>query len=262
MDVMSDFIEDFSRFIAEKTAQHPMVIHINPIGLFRLGRNNKERFENFNSLLLSIEKYGGNILIPTYSYSYSSNELYNPLETPSKLDAVSEYLRQNHATRRTFDPHFSYIQFGSFFKEHHYAVRDHNSFGIGSLLDELFKANGYLASLGNIIGYWTEVHYLEQKLDIPYRFNKSFKGITKFGNDSMESMITFYCRNHTFNLGVDLSLMANDLVKEERVEFWKNDLIDFQFEVMKFQDLYTFIQTKVEDSPYYLCIDKNKKRSY
>ena len=157
-NLMRQFIESFSLFVAEKTLNQPMAIHINPIGLYGLGRNNEERLLVFNELLLCIENRGGNILIPTYSYSYTSGEIYDFLHTPSKVDVVSEYLRINNCFKRTYDPMFSYLQFGCFFDARHYVVRDHNSFGQGSLLDELFEADGYIASLGDVLRYWTEIH--------------------------------------------------------------------------------------------------------
>ena len=97
--------------IASKTKNNPLIIHINPIGLIRLGHNNEERFNKFNTILNDIQNSGGNIAIPTYSYSYARNELYDMRNTPSNLDVVSEYLRKKNVLKRTIDPNFSYLLF-------------------------------------------------------------------------------------------------------------------------------------------------------
>ena len=80
--------------VASKTKNNPLIIHINPIGLIRLGHNNEERFNKFNNILNDIQNSGGNIAIPTYSYSYAQNKLYDMRNTPSNLEVVSEYLRK------------------------------------------------------------------------------------------------------------------------------------------------------------------------
>ena len=63
-------IKDF----ATLTSKSPIAIHLNPSGLIRLGKNNKNRFEVFRKFILSVENLGGNILIPTFSYSFVDKE--------------------------------------------------------------------------------------------------------------------------------------------------------------------------------------------
>ena len=55
--------------LSHKTKSNPLIVHINPVGLFRMARSNKERFEKFNIMLNEVQNNGGNIAIPTYSYS-------------------------------------------------------------------------------------------------------------------------------------------------------------------------------------------------
>jgi len=260
---MSAGLEAFAQRLADKTRHHPMVIHLNPIGLFRLGHNNRTRLAAFDAFLSCVEASGGQLFIPTYSYSYTANKPYDVLHTRSSLDAVSEYVRQQHAPQRTYDPLFSYVQFGDFLAHKHYTIRDHNSFGAGSLLEAVFEADGYIGSLGHTLGFWTEVHYIEHQLRMPYRQDKCFSGTTKMpDNNPVPSQTTFYCRDHSFNLGVDLSRMAKDLMREGKIYIWKNEGVDFQFEVIKFKALFQFLQGKLQADPMYLCIGRDQIRSY
>jgi len=101
--------------IVKKTKYNPLILHINPIGLLRIGDNNESRFEKFNTILNNIQNAGGNIAIPTFSYSYAQNKLYDMINTPSNLDEVGEYLRKKNVKKRTIDPNFSYLLFGNNF---------------------------------------------------------------------------------------------------------------------------------------------------
>ena len=78
----------------------PLMLHINPVGLIRLGANNIERYSNLNVILNNIQKNGGNIAVPAYSYSYTKKEIYNIRNTPSDLNEISEFLRVNNKGKR------------------------------------------------------------------------------------------------------------------------------------------------------------------
>ena len=71
---------------AKLTSKSPMIIHLNPSGLIRLGNNNENRFEEFRRFVVSVENLGGNILIPTFSYSFVGEEsvfdVYKDAELP------------------------------------------------------------------------------------------------------------------------------------------------------------------------------------
>ena len=53
-----------------KLKSNPLMLHINPIGLFRLASDNPQRFSKFNLILNKVKNSGGNIAIPDYSVSF------------------------------------------------------------------------------------------------------------------------------------------------------------------------------------------------
>jgi len=243
-------------FVAKKTRSNPLIMHINPIGLLRLAHDNEERFNRFNVILNSVQTSGGNIAVPTYSYSYTKNEIYDIKTTPSCLDDVSEYLRKKNVIKRTADPNFSYLLFGDDFSTDHYKVDDYASFGNGGLIEDVFLHDGYLGAIGGALEYLTEVHFIEKKLDVDYRFDKKFDGVSiDYSGTKKNSTTTFYCRDLKLDYGVSLVRMKHDLIKEGLIEKWNIADYNLKIEVIKFCDLYNFIKVKLIDNPKYLCLE-------
>lgn len=99
-------MKSIANTIAAKTKDRLASIHIDAIGLIRLGHTNEERLENFDRILVSAEQMGGNIMIPTFSYTYPKKEVFSILETPSDVGLVTEFLRKRYPHKRTIDPFF------------------------------------------------------------------------------------------------------------------------------------------------------------
>jgi aminoglycoside N3'-acetyltransferase len=240
--------------VANNTKYEPLIIHINPLGLFRMGDSNKERFLHLNIVLNKIQKNGGNIATPAYSYSYTKNEIYDIKNTHSSLDEISEYLRKNNKIKRTIDPNFSYVLFGNGFSNRHLVMSDYSSFGEGSLIDEVFNKDGYLGAIGGALEYLTEVHFLERKLNVAYRFDKVFKGIS-IGNNGKNNnnKVTYFCRDYSYL--PSFIKLKKDLLSSGLVSVWKITDLNLQIEVVKIQELYLFIKEKLEFNSEYL-LDK------
>jgi len=229
------------------------MLHINPTGLIRLGKNNKERYSNLNIILSCIQKNGGNIAVPTYSYTYTKKKIYNVKDTPSDLDGVSEFLRVNNKDKRTADANFSYLLFGNEFSNRYFSISDYSSFGENSLIDEVFKKDGYLGAIGGALEYLTEIHYLERKLNIPYRFDKIFKGSSIDVNGKLvNNQVTYYCRDLTSSYSVSFVQLKVDIRLEGLVKIWKLEEYNLKIEVVKIRELYAFIKEKLSIDPEYL----------
>ena len=223
------------------------------MGLIRIGKNNEERFKVLNEFLNDIKSSNGNIAIPTYSYSYAKNKLFDIIKTPSELGEVSEYLRKRNVEKRTYDPNFSYLLFGDNFSNRHLKDGDSSSFGEGSFIEDIYLQDGYLGSIGGALEYLTEIHYIEKKLNMDYRFDKVFKGKTididgqvQFNNS------TFYCRDLGEKYNASFVQLKHDLLKENLIEEWKVNDISLKFQVIKFRKLFDFIKNKLINNPKYL----------
>jgi aminoglycoside 3-N-acetyltransferase len=234
--------------------QHtPLIIHINPIGLIRTGKNNVSRFLKLNTVLNKIKDYGGNMAVPAYSYTYTKNEIYDLVNTPSDLNEISEYLRANNKDKRTADANFSYLLFGDGFSNRHFSVSDYSSFGEGSLIDEVYNKDGYLGAIGGALEYLTEIHYLERKLNVSYRFDKIFKGASISTNGKVvNNQVTYFCRDLEADYSVSFVQLKEDIRLEGLVKIWRLEEYSLKIEVVKIQELYAFIKEKLLNNPEYL----------
>lgn len=244
--------------LAAKTKDRLASIHIDAIGLIRLGQTNEERLNNFSQIISFAEQIGGNIMIPTFSYTYPKNEIFSVLETPSDVGAVTEFLRKSYPYKRTIDPFFSYLVFGGKWPEY-FKVQDYECFGDKSLIADLFSQDGYICCVGNVFHNTpTEVHYIEKLLGVEYRFNKVFHGIIKdCEGKHHQQKTTFYCRKY-LELEPDMTRLDNDLKNSGLFEYWRDDKVDFEIQAISFQQLYDFVKDKITRNHGYLCSTKSE----
>ncbi len=259
-------MKSIANTIAAKTKDRLASIHIDAIGLIRLGHTNEERLENFDRILVSAEQMGGNIMIPTFSYTYPKKEVFSILETPSDVGLVTEFLRKRYPHKRTIDPFFSYLVFGEK-RSGYLKVQDYECFGDKSLIADLFLQNGYICCVGNIFHNTpTEIHYIEKLLGVDYRFDKVFCGIIKDCEGKYhQQRTTFYCRKYVDEVQPDMTKLESDLKKNDLFEYWRADSTDFEIQAISFHQLYDFVKAKVATDPGYLCstndeYENNKKK--
>ena len=89
---LNEQLEKMAELMSEKTKDCLASIHIDIAGLIRLGEMADDCLENFNQLILRVESLGGNIMIPTFSYTYPKNIPFNLLDT-RKIEVSIKYKR-------------------------------------------------------------------------------------------------------------------------------------------------------------------------
>jgi aminoglycoside 3-N-acetyltransferase len=239
--------------LALKITTNPLIIHINPIGMLRIANSNLERFEKLNSIFIEIQNYGGNLAIPTYSYSYTNNEIYDVINTETSLDSLSEYLRKKNKFKRTIDPNFSYLLFGNNFDNKHFSVTDYDSFGVESLIDDIYLHNGYLGAVGGALNYLTEYIYLENKFKVNYRYDKKFEGITiDYQGNKKKSIVTYFCKNRELYTKASLEKLQYDLRAGDLIEELTINEYELTIELIRIKVLANFVQEKILADPKYL----------
>jgi len=250
---------EFIKLLAQKTRQNPISIHIDVVGLLRIAPTNDARLSELSDIISQASCQGGNIIIPAYSYSYTKNEDYDILHTPSDVGVAAEYLRSKFADKRMVDALFSYLVFADQISKKHFEIKDYESFGDDSLIGELFAKDGYVGSIGGVLSYTTEVHFLERLLGVSYRYNKSFTGtIIDYTGKKHKQKITFYCRKLDSGLRPNLLRLEKDLRQDGLVEIFKIDGYGFEMEAVKIKALYEYIGRKIRENPFYLCSGINE----
>jgi aminoglycoside 3-N-acetyltransferase len=136
----------------------------------------------------------GTWVLPAYSYSYTSGEVFDPATTPpGNMGLLTEVLWQRPDFHRSHDPIFSVIATGARAEE---LVRDvpDDCFGEDSFYARLLAADGAICNVG-IGSHAALIHHVEQKLGVPYRYIKMFKGTTRVDGAERESEVAYNVRD-------------------------------------------------------------------
>ncbi|HRB00940.1 MAG TPA: AAC(3) family N-acetyltransferase [Ignavibacteria bacterium] len=253
---------NFAKLLAEKTKDNPAFIHLDFIGLIRLGKTNEIRIDKFCEMLKEIENEGGNICIPAFTLSYTRNEIFNMPESPAvNIGMLPEVIRQKFPDKRTSDGLFSFTAIGNNFSKDNFIPKDTASFG-DSLMAEVFEKDGYLASIGGVFRNSTEIHYLEKLLEVDYRSDKIFEGdLIDTENNLHRQKVTYFCKNFDYNLWYDFSELEKELKNEELMEIIRSDDNSIYIEMIKFKTVFEFLKDKIKKDKNYLIRELKDKRT-
>lgn len=249
-------IEHIANEIIKIIGATPITIHLDMIGLYKLGKTNDERVNNFRKILLSVESKGGSILIPVYSMSYTRKEQYSIKNSPSVVGFTTQWLLEKDYKRRTSDPIFSYLLYSKdkSLLKHLDIIKQYNSFGENGIIKELYKSNAYLGTIGCGVKMLSEIYLIENQRGCSYRKNKSFNGQTMLLDDEIiNTEAIYFCRyiEKYPKLISEFGKLQNDLLKEKVVHNINidNKLLIF---TIQFEKLNEFILEKTSSDEYYL----------
>ena len=255
---MTELAETIMDSLAELTRERPMFMHFDSIGLLYLDKTNQDRLECFDAILNGVAGKGGNLIIPAYSYSFCRQEVFNVDGSPTTLGEPHEFLRARNPGKRTSDGIFSYLVFGSHsvFTPHLEKREVQDSFGSGSLIEGILELDGWISAIGGCIHNTTEIHHIEKKLKVPYRFDKEFPGeVIHPGGELYQQTVIFFCRDLEFfeknSLGTRLRRMYDDMESENKM-MELNIQGDFLVEYVPFQRLHEYAGERVAREPHYL----------
>ncbi len=163
----------------------------------------------------------GTIIMPTFSYSFCDNEVFDINRTRSKVGVLTEYFRQQPDTSRTGHPIFSVGIWG----KHQQQLLDvgPDSFDRSSIFGKLHDMHAKNLYFGApFINSCTFIHYIEQLHGVPYRHVRTFSGTAKDGDDVHEATCTYLVRNSETDVIYDVTrfeklLRSNEMLKVARV---------------------------------------------
>lgn len=240
-----------------------MFLHFDAIGLLYMGSSNESRLEAFSNILSNIADRGGNVIVPAFSYSFCKGESFDLQNTPTSLGSSHEYLRSHSQKRRTSDGIFSYLVFGNHpvFEKYMGKIQNQNCFGETSLSSEILQLDGLIGSIGGVIQSTTEIHHIEKKLRVEYRYDKAFTGsvIPPYG-DRYDQEAIFFCRDLDFYkktlLGSDLNRLYSDLGDSKKVHEVNVDN-EFLLDYVAYADIYDTTKAAMITDPYYLLAKRS-----
>ncbi|MHB8062985.1 MAG: AAC(3) family N-acetyltransferase [Ruminiclostridium sp.] len=188
-------IEDItSALIAGGVKQGDTIfIHADVSTIGRLAQANRSLF--LGGILTAFKEavgLQGTIIMPTFTYSFCRGEIYDIKNSPSTVGCLTEYFRNLSEVVRTKDPIFSTAIWGKNAKE--YVNVSKNCFGTDSIFDYMHRDNAKIVMFGTPKFPLTHFHYVEQKLNMPYRFIKKFTGIIKNNDEEYSDEVFYFVR--------------------------------------------------------------------
>lgn len=123
----------------------------------------------------------GTILIPTYTFSFTKQEVYDVQNTPSPGGPWStsggflEYFRRQPGVIRSRDPIHAVAGLGPKAEELLTGLPN-TCFGKGSVHERLMDAGGKICTIGVGLYEASFRHHVEELVGVPFRFNKLFTG--------------------------------------------------------------------------------------
>jgi len=133
-------------------------------------------------------------VVPTFNYDFSTRgKHYKHEGTPSQVGVFTNYCLFQKKMHRTFHPVFSFIVGGEALLVH-LITNDvsKDAFGDGSVFDRLYDLNAKIVMLSVPATKMTFCHYVEQRMNVWYRYKKYFTGlVTKDGQTWIDTFSLF-----------------------------------------------------------------------
>lgn len=153
-----------------------VMLHSNIGPLFKFLKKQKYNFEvkDIAECIMEYFSSNGTLIIPTFNFEFCKGKSFSLKNTPSKMGVLSEEFRIISQKNRTWHPVYSFSIFGKIPKRQ-IENRNYSAFGEESVFHWLFERNGKIAVLDlpdqNSMTFY---HYVEQKLNVEWRFHKNF----------------------------------------------------------------------------------------
>jgi len=186
---------------------------LKSFGKVSAGVTRESFIEAFVSSLEKCVGAKGNLIMPAFSYSFCKNEIYDAVKTPSTVGIMTEYFRNKRGVARSSDPILSVSVEGK--DKNFYIDVGFDCFGEKSIFEKLYERDAKIIFMGDTFDI-TYMHFVERRVGVPYRFNKTFKGIVKKKTGTEERAVIYYARDLDKNVEYDLEKIAAFL-KEEGV---------------------------------------------
>ena len=217
----------------------------------------KKKFFKLISELKKLVGKNGTIIIPTFTYSFTKTKKFDVLNSRSEIGNFSENLRLIYPKNRTKHPIFSCIVIG---KDKNFFLNLNNldSFGTNTLFDGLYKKNAKIVCLGCGFNRITFAIYVEQMLNVKYRFFKFFNGKIKIDKNIFDTRVRFFVRNRKLKTDLDLSDVKKQLIKKKQLNI--SDLNRIAIHCVNSRDFFTACKFLLKKNKYALIEERFKKK--
>jgi aminoglycoside 3-N-acetyltransferase len=158
----------------------------------------------------------GTLILPTFTYSLCEGEEFDVERSPSTVGALTEHFRLLPGVRRTMDPIFSVAVRGELpdgWERRLFSVGDSDCFGAESVFAYLLECRAKLLFFGVGFESCTFVYHVEQRLGVPYRYFKDFRGLVRTDSEAVPVTARYFVRDLDGDVENDFRPLARALVE-------------------------------------------------
>tara|TARA_A100001015_G_scaffold248237_1_gene285528 strand:+ start:15046 stop:15792 length:747 start_codon:yes stop_codon:yes gene_type:complete len=177
--------------------------------------NKKDKVNFFLNLLIKLIGEKGSIIVPAFTYNACKTKIFDKQKDKAETGLFSEIFRKKKNINRTDHPIFSFSIYGKNFKYFQKASLN-TCFGKKSIFEFFLKKNSKIICLGCELDRITFTHYIEEFLNVSYRYHKKFKIFDK--NKKKNITIDYFVRNLNKRSNIDLSKLHKYLIKKKRIK--------------------------------------------
>ncbi len=195
----------------------------------------------------------GTIIVPSFSYSATKGKIFNVDKTPSDVGLFSERFRLIRGVKRSLHPIFSVCALGKN-SDYYTDYALDNCFGKNSIFDLLYKENVKIITLGCAFEKATFIHYVEQELNISYRYSKKFNATVTSQNETKNLLVDYFVRDLDINTKLNLELLETEAIKLSKIEI--KPFGRFKARCLHAKDFFEIAANLIESNEYALIEER------
>lgn len=200
----------------------------------------------------------GTLAVPTFNFAFARGEPFDLRHTPSiGMGAFSEYVRQRASARRTPHPLQSIAVIGRHADD--LASRDTSSaFEPGSPFDRMLELDFKILLLGADVQAISLLHWVEQRLQVPYRYWKEFRGQVCTGDQWEEKTYRMFVRDLALDPRIDLHPVQHRMEQREQ---WLSRPLNYGFlSLCRMGDFVKTVEEFLRQDPWSLVTNPPENR--
>lgn len=206
--------------------------------------NFEEYLDGFIDALLERIGNEGTLLFPTYNWDYCNGVPFDYHNTSCKTGSLGTIALKRDDFTRTQHPLYSFAVWGKD-KELLCSLTNHSSFGSDGPFGYLHHKNVKNIIIG--VDYqhcFTYVHHVEEMLQAPYRYLKTFAApyIDQTGS-TFSRNYSMYVRNLDMNVKVTVNPLGEELEKKGVIK--KYEVAGIPVRVLRFGDVHPYIEQDI-----------------
>lgn len=189
-------------------------------------RRKKLRFDPNHLLDALKEAVGeeGTVMIRTFTWDFCHDTPFDILKSPSRSGSLGDVAMKRADFKRTQHAIYSWMVWGRY-QDELCSMTNTSAFGLDTPFDFLDKKHGKQMVIGNLTTTaCTQIHHCEAMAEVPYRFDKNFKGeyVDENGTSSVREY-SMHVRplNLTVSNEVTNSKEFGDMLKEKGIYIQK-----------------------------------------